>query len=401
MATNNAMLPLPVSISNRQSLTAMMMRLCILPMLVFWILGQTAYSQADTSARTPSEWLAAMAHAMHTADYRGLISYQQGQAEPASFRVLSGLLNGHQFERLKYLGGQPRERIRHDFDVTFVVQVGDPFLQSMDQYPLELFGPPFATMFGQLPNQYRAKLGTTTTWAGRKSVIVHVVPEDNYRYGYRLWLDTESAVLLRFEMLDPQQRNLETISFIEVDIGIPVTPEDMEVRINSGQIKLQMKIDETQSRPPPGLTTDWYATWLPMGFSVTTRDAERSFDGNGKPFQNLVYSDGLAIFSVYVESLRSDKIKGRMNRQGGTVTVVRRTADGTQRPHMVTVVGEVPEATALRVAQSMMHRGNHKPKTHPHPASSTDDTRLTPDSSPNSHPSDKKQMMPLIHPSSY
>ncbi|MNH46404.1 Sigma factor AlgU regulatory protein MucB precursor [compost metagenome] len=67
---------------------------------------------------------------------------------------------------------------------------------------------------------------------------------------------------------------------------------------------------------------------------------------------SLLYSDGLARFSVFLEPLHGAVVEDARSQLGPTVMVSKRvsTADGDV---MVTVVGEIPLGTAERVALSM------------------------------------------------
>lgn len=292
---------------------------------------------------------------MQHVQYRGVLRYQQGLGDPTVFRVIRGTWAGKDFERLMHLNEPAREIIRHNDEITFIVNKGDDFLQNASQYSPTFFDPAFVGLFARLPKQYSARIIARKALAGHSALGVYVAPKQKDRYGYRLWVDAESAVLLRFEMLDIEKRPLETFSFLDIEIGTPVTEKDANIQVNSGQVKLQMRTARSKTSLPVPKKVDWQPGWLPTGFILTKYDLQKQI-GNAQKLHSLVYSDGLAAFSVYIERLSEGVATEHVNQRGGTVTTVRQTRDDKNLPHIVAVVGEVPSVTALRVAQSVIYQ---------------------------------------------
>ena len=71
------------------------------------------------------------------------------------------------------------------------------------------------------------------------------------------------------------------------------------------------------------------------------------------PVQTLSYSDGIASLSVFVERAWSDASWTRQRRQGATSAVMGELEGKDGARFLVTVVGEVPMATAERVAAAV------------------------------------------------
>ena len=76
-----------------------------------------------------------------------------------------------------------------------------------------------------------------------------------------------------------------------------------------------------------------------------------------KSVDTLMYSDGLAAFSVFIEDMPEAGAKALVSRSGATVAVSEVVTGGPQDAvhHLVTVVGEIPTATAQRIAQSIRY----------------------------------------------
>jgi sigma-E factor negative regulatory protein RseB len=90
---------------------------------------------------------------------------------------------------------------------------------------------------------------------------------------------------------------------------------------------------------------EWGVHWLPRGFAAT----EARVAGEVR----RTYTDGLAVFSIFLEELPTDIRPGEgVMRHGGTVSYTRglQLAD---KPVLITVIGEVPVNTARMVADSV------------------------------------------------
>lgn len=364
--------------------------------LVFLCFQSVRVWSAETyQGKTPPEWLRAMINATQNVSYRGLLKYQQGQEGPTVFKVTSGIIEGRRLDRLVHLGKQYREIIRHGSDLIFILNSGDElFNQFSARNSFELFNQSFTKMFSNLPDYYQARIGSVSNLGKHELLEVQIVPEDSDRYGYKLWLDTESGLLLKFEISGPEKDSLESFAFVDIEINVSLGIEDLKAHPSKNQIKLQMKVDETpveQEIAKSNAPIFWYPTWLPSGFSVATENGQNALDE--VMLQNMSYSDGLAVFSIYVEKLPGELATGiasdYVGNVGGTVTVVRQVQDSDSISYMVMVVGEIPEITALQVAQSVAHRDNiNSGGRQDHPGSSPDSSGTL---SPTSKRSDAEQ----------
>ena len=84
---------------------------------------------------------------------------------------------------------------------------------------------------------------------------------------------------------------------------------------------------------------------MPRGFTLTDAAAAKT--------SRKTYTDGLAVFSVFVEELTREIRPGEgVVRDGGTTSYTRGLRLAEQ-PILVTVIGEVPVNTARMVADSV------------------------------------------------
>jgi len=292
----------------------------------------------------PYQWLERMSAAMSQMNYQGTFVYVQGD-DVVTMRITHVADDGGIRERLVSMSGAPREFLRDSSGVRWVL--GDDHSVLAD--------PAFKrSFFPQLPVDhqdqtrrcYELELGGTGRIAGQTVRGVSVLPRDHYRYGYRLWLEERSALLLKWELVDGDRKPLAKLMFTDFRMGSEVDSKEL---VPSSQLK---KFRTVESRLPAGrgqaaAVPRWKPRSLPPGFELTDH---RLFGEQGKGiFEHLVYSDGLAAVSVYVESDASDEGQNAGLSRMGTTHAFSRLSDGV----FITVVGDVPEATVRFIGDAV------------------------------------------------
>ncbi|WP_373185481.1 MucB/RseB C-terminal domain-containing protein [Halopseudomonas sp.] len=191
-------------------------------------------------------------------------------------------------------------------------------------------------------------LGTSRV-ANRAVSVVAVKPRDPFRYAYELYLDADTGLLLQSLLINEKEALLERFQFTNLEVG-PVTPEQLSAVGACPAIGEQAASDTTASAP--AAEQRWLPAWLPPGFAPVRRETRR-LNGEEMPVVTQAFTDGLARFTVFIEPLAEDRVADDLRAQlGPTVAVSRRLVmrDGA---YLATVVGEVPPATAERVAASL------------------------------------------------
>ncbi len=278
------------------------------------------------------DWLAKIAPALGELDYRGTLVYV-ADGKFATLRVFHRNDDGHERERLVAISGPPREVVR---DGTKVMCIGAG--QAAVAYDLSQAGrwsPALALSQALRLPGYRAALAGEGRVAGRKAQVVEVTATDGWRYGYRLWIDRDSGLPLRVDLLDGHGNAVEQVAFTELELG--VRPTDDELRA-SGDVTLS----QVQTlRPAGGAKPAWRVPVPPEGFEL--RIARYRADG-----VQLLYSDGLASVSVYVEKAEAG-LRGSRASQRGAVNARSYWMDGWH----VLAIGKVPAATVDRFARTL------------------------------------------------
>lgn len=182
--------------------------------------------------------------------------------------------------------------------------------------------------------------------AGRNAVIVSITPRDQYRYGFELHLDRETALPLKSLLLNDQGQLLERFQFTRLNTSAALTDRDLQP---SGECT-PVAVSNSKAPEVPA-TQAWHLDWLPPGFQLTNSISRKDTQTKAT-VDSLMYDDGLARFSVFLESTEGASVSETRTQLGPTVAVSRRlnTVDGEV---MVTVVGEIPIGTAERIALSV------------------------------------------------
>jgi sigma-E factor negative regulatory protein RseB len=306
--------------------------------------------------RTAEQWLDLMNHAFMEASYDGIFSYYSGN-DLSTLRVIHTVSDGVQRERLIHLNGAPREIVRTGDKVACILQPGDEILALESSIPSGPFARAFAKTFEGASDHYRMSLHGVDRVASREAVRVAVMPRDAERYGFRLWIDRESGLLLRSELIDARGTKLEIFQFATLKVGGTISELDLTPDTRDGTLTSRMELGAAQTLPPPQLV-EWQAGWVPDGFTMASSDIRRT-PSTSQAVNTMMYSDGLAAFSIFIEAMPEAGAANLISRSGATVAVTLTVNGGTvQGNHLVTVVGEIPTATAQKIALSIRHVAN-------------------------------------------
>ena len=88
---------------------------------------------------------------------------------------------------------------------------------------------------------------------------------------------------------------------------------------------------------------------MPAGFSMKDYEKKLS-EYSDSPVEHLIYTDGVAMVSIFIEKLRKDMTVSIGPSRLGGVNTFARSFNGYQ----VTAVGEVPQVTVQGMANSVV-----------------------------------------------
>ncbi len=308
----------------------------LLPMLSLFAVAQTrVLSAAEDDA---NGMLARMYASIDTLDYQGSFVYaRDGQID--TLRIFHAGGEGAERERLLSTSGARSEIVRSGDSITLLQHdsgaVVFPNRRGTRLLPLvpDIRGERFNA-------HYRLKEGGDDRVAGYRARVVDIVPRDAWRYGYRLWLEESSGMPLRSAVVDARKHPLEQFMFVALELGVRPKESDLAPTVTTGATT-------SPTDTPFDGEPRWRVVHPPPGYRFVRAQHSTQDTRHG---EHLTYSDGLANVSVYVEP----------HDRAATIAPDRFTARGVlgisvhdTAAWRVTVLGDVPRATAERMASSV------------------------------------------------
>ncbi|WP_248749628.1 MucB/RseB C-terminal domain-containing protein [Pseudomonas sp. MWU15-20650] len=306
-----------------------------IPLLTLLLGGWFALSAHADEAQ---DWLTRLGRAEQQQSFEGTFVYERNGSF-STHDIWHRVQEGQVRERLLQLDGSAQEVVRVDGRTQCVSGTLVAGLGNSPEAPSRALDPQKLTQFYEL-----AIIGKSRV-AGRNAVIVSITPRDQYRYGFELHVDRETALPLKSLLLNDQGQLLERFQFTRLSTGTP-TDHDLQPSSECSPVAVS-----NSKAPVVPATQAWHLDWLPPGFQLTS-SISRKDTQTKTTVDSLMYDDGLARFSVFLESTDGASVNETRTQLGPTVAVSRRlnTVDGEV---MVTVVGEIPIGTAERIALSV------------------------------------------------
>ena len=307
--------------------------------IAFVAFGLSAYA-ADQA----HDWLLRIHRSAQTLNYEGTFVYQHG-GQLDTMRVFHRAEGGVVTERLISLTGPAREVIRTDDEVLCYL----PDQKSVYVEHRRLDGKGFLAIVPErlpdLEENYDIELGKTARVAGRSAQQLIIRARDDYRYGYSLWADRETGLLLRADLTNDKGKVLEQFMFTQISIGGSIPAAALEPQTATEGMVWYRDNQVADGAP----TKSWRPARVPKGFKLAS-SVTRRLPKADRVVEQLVYSDSLAAVSIFVEKLDANStatLEGPMRM--GALYALGKILDG----HYVTVVGEVPPKTIVMIGSSL------------------------------------------------
>lgn len=302
----------------------------------------------------PQAWVERMNRVLAQRNYDGVFVHQLGNRRE-TLRIIHRVRDGHMTERLVSTDGSGREFVRDGNEL--VGYFPDRRIVVVEQ---RSHGPGF---IGGLPGGLDADAQTNyeirdverTRIQGRPTRLITVTPRDSFRYGYRLWIDESTAMPVKTQLASSSGEIIEQITFASLALPQQIEDELLRTEVVTDGFRWLRR------EPPKGKESEqlaWTATAgaLPPGFRRSVAMIS-GMPGPPKPASHLVFTDGLASVSVFIERADSPKIASRDGTprkaegpaQLGAASAFTALIEG----HRVTAVGEVPPVTVKAIVESL------------------------------------------------
>ena len=271
-----------------------------------------------------------------------MVKARQGRLEP--IRISHAVINGKEIAHLSYLDGKAVEYLQRQDEFTFFENSHDPYTLKGARFP-GVWSTLVKMPLSRVLESYDAVLAGRSRVAGVVAQVVRLVPKEADKYGFVLWIDEQSNLLLRADMVERDGNLVEQVLWVELELQRKPAPWLVEL----AQRKLPEALALEDAYPAPQQVLSWQITWLPDGFKVLSRDKHQLVT-TSLPVDYMMLSDGLVDLSVYVARVDPKQaVRQQLIRQGATSLVSYVNEVGIE----ITVVGEVPAETAKRIAESV------------------------------------------------
>jgi sigma-E factor negative regulatory protein RseB len=300
----------------------------------------------------PTQWLARMNDALTSRNYDGTFSHWHG-GRVDTLRIIHRVQNGMVSERLVSLDGSGREFIRNGPNLECYLPDRRTVLVEEHAAEAPLVGIRLPAVNEKTETYYNIREIGHTRINRRDTHIIEVAPKDEYRYGYRLWIDGSTAMPVKTELCDAHGNVIEQLEFADLTVKphIPDSAFKPDVATDGFQ---WVRNSAPQGTPEPPGTLAWNAMRLPPGFRMTVRSAQ-VLPGSAAPVDHLVFTDGFASVSVFVEvtQIRATQPSVPQTATVGSSSAFSTVVDG----HKITAVGEVPPETVQFIATQVKASG--------------------------------------------
>jgi sigma-E factor negative regulatory protein RseB len=289
-----------------------------------------------------------IADAARKLNYVGTFIYQHGDQVETS-RIVHVLDGSGEYEKLETLDGPRREIIRTNDEVLCYYPEAK-IVRSEKRVSRRTFPALLPEDISSITEHYQIRKGNTERIAGFDSHAVVLEPRDGLRYGHKFWAESRTGLLLKARMEDERHTVVEQFSFTQLAIGSGVSRDMVKPSFNV-QFP-EWRLDRFANDQSSTVDSGWTVKSFPAGFRKIM-EMRRSKQGNSVPVTHLVYSDGLAAVSVFIEpSASRSRINEGLTRQGAINIYTRTIGD-----QVVTVLGEAPATTVTQIGNSIAFRG--------------------------------------------
>lgn len=293
-------------------------------------------------------WLKKMAAAARQLNYAGTIIYQHRNHVETS-RVAHFVNSaGGEFEKLETLDGPPREVIRSNEQVVCYLPNQKTVLIEDRNRSTRNFPALVPESVQGLSESYQMRMEDTDRAAGHDCRWVGLVPRDQLRYGRRFCAEVGSGFPLRAQTLNEKGDAIESFAFTQLTIGAAFNREQVRSRYADTSRVQKWKVERSGFDSPA--TTPAETGWVlsnPLAGFRKIMEGKRLIGSRGTVAQ-IVFSDGLAAVSVFIEPAQRPPAGQTLSHQGAVNIYTRPHGN-----HVVTVLGEAPAATVMQFANSL------------------------------------------------
>jgi sigma-E factor negative regulatory protein RseB len=308
--------------------------------------GITSASAAEEASNSDAlAWLKKIASASRQTNYTGTFVYHQGN-QVGSLRIAHYVDAGGEHERLETLDGPSREIVRDNDRVSCYLADSKTVLVEQRWTPRFPTPLPIVGHVADIIENYNVRKGEQSRVAGMDCQVIVLEPKDNLRYGRRFCAEMTTGLPLLARTLNDRNEAVELLAFTQIHINDGAAKDSVKSRF--AKKSQDWRIDRS------GLVEDrsaseigWELKTPVHGFRKVV-EMRRSLPGGAGSMSQIVYSDGLAAVSAFIEPLPRNAPGAGAANHGAVNIFMKLHAD-----RMVTVIGEAPARTVKQVADML------------------------------------------------
>jgi sigma-E factor negative regulatory protein RseB len=278
--------------------------------------------------------------------YQGIFVCQTGQ-QSKSVQITHHFNGKDEFVRNVVLDGPPREMLNKSGDLVIYNPKNEKIViekrRGQNMFPAVL-----PIDLDAVKENYELSVIGSERIAGRQAQILLLEPKDGLRYSYNFWIDVEYGLLLKSVMLNNRDEIMESIAFNQLslfnNLGLDWFQPNIDRKKNYVMEQENVVLNNDNS-------PNWIIKELPTGYRKVDQKT-RVVQGKPYPVTHVIFSDGMASVSLFIEPIpKGAKTKVSLTTKGNTSFYA-----NVNNGHLITVVGEVPEATIVQIANAVVFK---------------------------------------------
>lgn len=318
---------------------------------LLWLWASSFEALAQGAGGDALHWLQRVQSAALRLNYSGTFVYMQQGGQPQTSRITHLYENGQERERLEVLDGSPLIVFRSNEHLKSYAP--DTKTVTVEKRAVKGSFPALVTdQAAAIAEYYEVRKGEIGRVAGMDCQTIHLEPRDRMRYSHKLWAEIGSGLLLRAQMINERGEVVEQIAFTQIEIGGGA--ERYASRLGRQKVGRDWRTSTTQVEPVRLADAGWL---IENPFPGFRKILELKRGIGAVEVGQVVFSDGLASVSVFVEPVRGGAAAADGLSSQGSVNVYRRRIGDYQ----VTVLGEAPPACITRIARAIEYRPPARP----------------------------------------
>ena len=301
--------------------------------------------------RSVAEWLVRLQQAARLPSYVGTFVVSSASGAMSSSRIWHVCEGDVQLERVEALTGVPRSTFRRNESV--VTFLPETRVAKLDQREAGGMFPNLLNLGQGFPTAdfYAARELGHGRVAGFDADIVLLSPRDGWRFGYRIWSEQRTGMVVKTQIIDRNGRVLEQAAFSELQLGAPVQADKLRQMMSDTEGYRVVKAERERTTAE---AEGWRLKAPVPGFK--SQNCYRRPLSKSASVVQWIFTDGLATVSLFLEPFDPERHEREgASAMGATHALMRRWPDGAG-PWWVTAVGEVPEATLQALVQGLERR---------------------------------------------